>query len=179
MDLPRFKYHPDPLATGSVVASEATCPVCETARGFVYDGSIFGEADVENICPWCIADGSAHEQCDVEFTDIADVGGYGDWDDVPEHVAEEVAYRTPGFSGWQQERWYTHCGDACEFLGPMGKQQLENLGPQAVSAIRDESGFTDEDWTEFFESLDRDRGPTAYLFRCLHCGHFGGYTDFP
>jgi uncharacterized protein CbrC (UPF0167 family) len=26
-------------------------------------------------------------------------------------------------------------------------------------------------------SLDRTRGPTAYLFRCIKCGALGGYSD--
>ena len=66
------------------------------------------------ICPWCIADGTAAARFGAAFTDAAGVGGYGDWDDVPPSVVDEVSQRTPGFTGWQQERWWTHCGDAAE-----------------------------------------------------------------
>ena len=38
--LPRFRYHPNPMETGSVIASDARCVVCGEARGFVYaDGT--------------------------------------------------------------------------------------------------------------------------------------------
>jgi len=110
--LPSFRYHPDPLATGSVVRSEDACTVCGQARGFGYDGPVFSaEHDDEPICPWCIADGSAHERFDAEFTD------YTELEEVPREVLDEVTQRTPGFSGWQQEHWLAHCGDACAFVG--------------------------------------------------------------
>jgi len=51
------------------------------------------------ICPWCIADGTAAQRFDAQFTDI----GWGVPDDVPEQVRLELSRRTPGFSGWQQE----------------------------------------------------------------------------
>ena len=34
-----------------------------------------------------------------------------------------------------------------------------------------------DDWLAFFDALDKDGSPTGYLFRCLHCGALGGYTD--
>ncbi len=88
-----------------------------------------------------------------------------------------MAYRTPGFSGWQQERWWTHHGDAGEFLGPAGREELDQFGPQAVAAIREETEYEGEEWNEYYAALDRNYGPTAYVFRCRHCGRFGGYSD--
>jgi uncharacterized protein CbrC (UPF0167 family) len=61
---------------------------------------------------------------EVSFTDESGIGGYGHWDNVPADVAATVAYRTPGFKGWQQERWWTHCGDAAAFLGRFGVTEL-------------------------------------------------------
>jgi uncharacterized protein CbrC (UPF0167 family) len=49
----------------------------------------------------------------AEFTDV----GVGVPNDVPQAVLEEVSQRTPGFLGWQQERWLYHCSDAAAFLG--------------------------------------------------------------
>ena len=55
MDLPTFKYHPDPMATGSVVESGTKCVCCEQARGFIYIGPVFAIMDYnECICP-CVA----------------------------------------------------------------------------------------------------------------------------
>jgi uncharacterized protein len=177
MDLPRFKYHPAPLNTGSIVASERVCQVCEKARGFAYQGVPYGGDDLETVCPWCIADGSAHEKFRLEFTDRDGIGG-GEWESIPREIADEVAFRTPGFSGWQQERWFTHCGDAAEFLGPMGKDQIEQLDREAVEVVRVESGYEAKEWAHYYNSLNLRTGPaTAYLFRWRHCGKLGGYSD--
>ena len=72
---PEFKYHPDPLTTGAIEASGATCIVCGRARGYIYTGPIYSERE------------------------------------------------------------------------------------------------------EYLDVLDADGSPTAYLFRCLHCGKIGGYSD--
>jgi uncharacterized protein CbrC (UPF0167 family) len=177
--LPQFKYHPDPVATGSVEKSDATCVCCGRARGYVYTGPVYAIAEYDrNICPWCIADGTAHEKLKASFQDEAGIGGYGDWDPVPLEVMEEVAYRTPGFSGWQQEQWWTHCGDAGMFVGRAGREEVEEAGEDAIAAVRASAGIEDDDeWEEFFDSLDKDASPTAYLFKCPKCGKYGGYQD--
>jgi len=179
MELPFFKYHPHPLATGSIQLSDIACVVCGQARGYVYTGPVYAVGEYAHcICPWCIADGTAHEKLKAEFTDFAGIGdcdGCGNL--VSEAISEEIAYRTPGFSDWQQERWFTHCDDAAAFLGAVGYEELMTMEPAAVEAIRQESGLEDEEWEDFFESLKRNGSPTAYLFRCLHCGAYGGYQD--
>jgi uncharacterized protein CbrC (UPF0167 family) len=142
--LPTFRYHPDPVATGSVEASDAECPCCERARGHVYVGPVYAEDELVGLCPWCIADGSAAERLGAGF---ADVDG-----DVPDEVRTEIGERTPSFTGWQQERWLVHCGDACAFLGRMGQAEL-------------------------VEAIHPDGDLTAYRFRCLHCGAHLAYTD--
>jgi uncharacterized protein CbrC (UPF0167 family) len=96
---------------------------------------------------------------------------------VPETVRETVALRTPGFVGWQQEQWWTHCGDAALFIGVVGYRELAAFGAQAMAAIADESGHTGELLSTYIRSLDRDGSPTAYLFQCRHCGLYGGYSD--
>jgi len=176
--LPQFKYHPDPIRSGSIVPSNKKCDICGQAREFIYDGPVYCEDEPDAVCPWCIADGSAHQKLDAEFVDRAAIGG-DDWESISPTIEEEVAFRTPGFSGWQEQRWFTHCSDAAEFIGPMGKEELREAGADAVEAIREECGIDDDDeWEEFFDSLSVGEGPaTAYLFRCRHCGKFGGYSD--
>jgi uncharacterized protein len=177
VNLPTFKYHPDPIATASIESSSAVCEVCNQARGFIYKGPVYAvEELVDAICPWCISDGSAHKKFDADFVDAAGVGG-GEWQNVSSEIVEEVAYRTPGFNGWQQERWWTHCDDAAEFLGLAGKRELEAFGAEAMSAIQDEAGLSAEDWGSYFQLLEKESSPTAYIFRCRHCGSLGGYSD--
>lgn len=178
MSLPAFRYHPDPLSTGSVIRSDTRCVCCGEARGHVYAGPVYAVDEYEQcICPWCIADGSAHARLDASFTDTCEIGG-GEWDDVPEAAVDEIAYRTPGFQCWQQERWWTHCGDGAQFIGRAGADELTAFGPQAVASIRESTGLDDgAEWARFFAALDKDGSPTAYVFRCIHCGELGGYQD--
>lgn len=177
--LPTFRYHPDPIATGSIVASTKPCLVCGLSRGFIYTGPVYAVQEVrDELCPCCIADGRAHDELDTSFADIDGVGGFGTWESVSDEIKELVAFRTPGFRGWQQERWFTCCGDAGAFVGLAGRDELEAAGAQAIEAVRAEIGFSGSLWDDYFASLSKDGQPTAYLFRCLHCGKFGGYSDF-
>jgi uncharacterized protein CbrC (UPF0167 family) len=178
MILPLFKYHPDPVSTGSIIKSDAVCECCGQSRGFIYTGPIYAEDEIDCICPWCIADGRAHQELEASFADECGIGGGGAWCDVTSEIIEEVAYRTPGFSGWQPEQWWTHCDDAAQFLGRAGKEELLALGPDAVLAIQDSTGLPDgAEWDSFFSALDKDGSPTAYIFRCWTCGALGGYQD--
>lgn len=176
--LPAFRYHPDPIATGSVKLSRTACVCCEQARGFIYVGPVFAEEDLdEELCPWCIADGSAAAKFNAVFTDPDSIGDHGMWPSVSPEVTKEVATRTPGFSGWQQERWFTCCRDAALFLGRMGHEELEALGDDALVAIQRECGLEGEQWVAYLKALDSEGSPTAYVFRCAHCNRLGGYSD--
>jgi hypothetical protein len=177
-DLPSSPYHPEPLETGSVVPADALCICCGRKRGYIYVGPVYARDELdEQLCPWCIADGSAHERFGASFVDEDGVGGYGQWPRVPRSIVEEVAFRTPSFIGWQQERWFTCCNDAAAFLGRAGSCELLGVWPLALDAIRFECALEGPAWDEYFAALDRDDGPTAYVFRCRHCGRYGGYSD--
>jgi uncharacterized protein CbrC (UPF0167 family) len=179
--LPTFKYHPDPLATGSIVESDETCDCCEKATGYLYAGPAFSTADEPpQLCPWCIASGAAHEKFDVSFHDDASIPGsdFADAPEVDEKVIDEVCHRTPGFNGWQQEQWFTCCDDAGAFLGKAGKKELKKKWPDAIELVRESTGIEDDDeWEEFFDALDSEGSPTVYVFKCLHCGRLGVYQD--
>jgi uncharacterized protein CbrC (UPF0167 family) len=175
--LPTFRYHPDPVSTGSVEESPEECVRCGRERGYIYSGPVYAEDDYEDsICPWCIADGSAADEFDAGFTDV----GFDVPDDVPEAVLAEISQRTPGFSSWQQDHWLYHCADGCAFLGPAGRADLEPY-PDALEMLRhehDEVGWSEEQSAGHVDSLDREGEPTAYLFRCLHCGTHLAFSDF-
>ncbi len=179
MQLPTFKYHPRPLETGSIAASDTVCVCCGENRGFIYRGPVYAVEELgEQLCPWCIASGAAHQKFDACFMDEAGIGDYGRWEPVPRPVVEEVAFRTPGFSGWQQERWWTHCNDAAEFLGAVGYSEAAALGPDLLAALAADMGMEDDTRRDHFvRSLRIDGSPVGFAFRCLHCGKLGGYTD--
>jgi uncharacterized protein CbrC (UPF0167 family) len=174
--LPDFDYHPDPLSTGSVKASDAACVCCGERRGYVYIGPVYCvEPLTSEPCPWCIADGSLAARNDAELVDAYDAPG-----DVPKATMEVISRRTPGFSGWQQERWLFHCGDGAAFLGAVGASELDAF-PDAQEMLRFEystRGWSPEQVVDFLAALDKDDTPTAYLFRCRKCGSHLAYADF-
>ncbi|PWK81018.1 hypothetical protein C8D88_12068 [Lentzea atacamensis] len=166
--LPSFPYHPGPLETGSVVPSEKARARCGSARGFIYAGPVYAVEKV-SLCPWYIKDGSAAAAFDATFTDAFAPDG------VPHAVVDEICRRTPGFSGWQQERWLFHCGDGAEFLGRAGGDELNTA---ALNAVRAELlGWSDDAISAYVAALSRDDPPTAYLFRCRVCRTHLAYTD--
>ena len=176
-EVPAFRYHPDPVGTGSVRPGDETCEVCGRARGHVYVGPFYGaDSDEPVICPWCIADGTAARRCSGTFTDA----GSPDADGVPADVLDELENRTPGFAGWQQEHWLFHCADACAFLGPAG---YGDVAPHrdALESLRrehDDDQWSADEIARYVESLAAHGEPTAYLFCCLHCGANLAYSDF-
>src|SRR5688500_7767429 len=174
MNFPLFKYHPDPIASGSVAESDEICLCCDQKRGFIYTGPVYATDELENkICPWCIADGTAAEKFEAVFTDEDGIGQ----DELAVETQQKVARRTPGFAGWQQERWLSCCNDAAAFLGAMGREELRGLGAEAVEAVRNELELEGAEWRKFFNSLHKENGPTAYVFQCLHCSAIKAYAD--
>ncbi len=142
----------------------------------MYTGPVYCmETLASEPCPWCIADGSLAARYDAELVDVYDAPG-----NVPEGTLETISRRTPGFSGWQQERWLFHCGDGAVFLGPVGASELAAF-PDAREMLRFENstgGSSPEQVEEFLAALDKDGNPTAYLFRCRMCGSRLAYADF-
>ena len=79
--------------------------MCGEARGYVYAGPVYSESEDEPaVCPWCIADGSAHAKLGAKFTD------YEAFEEgVPEAAQKEIAERTPGFAAWQDGAVWPAC----------------------------------------------------------------------
>jgi uncharacterized protein len=175
--LPRFRYHPHPLDTGSITESDVECARCGKERGFIYTGPVYAEGDFENaLCPWCIADGSAARSLGATFVDSKAFA-----DDTPDAVIAEISERTPGFAAWQAEEWPSCCGDATAFLGPLGIAEVRarhrELEGFVLSQIIYGLGISRAAAIHVLESLRRDASPTAYLFTCLHCGEPQVHVD--
>lgn len=71
--LPHFRYHPDPFKTG-VFKDDASvvCECCEQATDVYYCGSVYCVANVNYLCPHCIASGAAAAKFDASFIQDAD-----------------------------------------------------------------------------------------------------------
>lgn len=177
MTLPSFRYHPDPLASGSVVTSDKKCRCCKKARGYIYVGPVYAEDDLEDaICPWCIADGSANKKFDATFFDAEAVA-----DEVPNAAMDEICERTPGYIAWQEGHWPACCGDAARFVTPAGyaelNAQLREWQGSVLNHIIYNMEISGGAATRLLQSLHRDKGPTAYLFTCPTCSRHHVHVD--
>ena len=181
--LPHFRYHPDPIATGMLVAREDfVCPVCRRIRAYAYVGPYisdnYGFENGEEICPWCIADGSAARTLNATFTGARYLSGQA-YAQMSLEARTELEQRTPSFHCLQQERWLDHHGEAAAYIGEVDFERYLRLPPAAQFAVRDCSGDDPRAAlrpTDFVQRLRSDGdGPTVYLFRCLHCDWYGAF----
>jgi uncharacterized protein len=165
--LPAFPYHPDPVASGVIVASESKCVCCNQARGLVYIGPAHTkhEGVRENLCPWCIADGSAASKFDVEFADAHPLFKAG----IDRKIVDVVTKQTLGYFSWQQDDWLTHCRDACAFHGHASAEDIKLASRATIEAWKTEYGMTDIDWNTVTAGY-QPRGHSAfYKFVCRKC----------
>jgi uncharacterized protein len=115
LSLPHFPYHRDPVASGSVEQSEATCDCCGLSRGVIYRGVTYCRTK-PTLCPWCIADGSAANIYDAMFFDADFVGDDGKKVELPARFDREVFGLTIGFATFNPIGWWVHCGEPAEYV---------------------------------------------------------------
>ncbi|MFT5137179.1 MAG: hypothetical protein ACI8XV_002216 [Arenicella sp.] len=174
MDLPKFKYHPDPISTGAIKSSDEACECCGKTRGFIYTSTIYAEDEIEILCPWCIADGSAAKKYDGMFSDDYPLQQSG----VPDDVISEVCERTPGYISWQQEEWQSHCGTACEFHGDTEKSELEALAGDSLEIFLKKEMIKSDVWENILENYEKGGNPAVYKFKCNKCPEIIYTMDF-
>src|SRR3954453_19007875 len=109
--LPSFRYYRDPIEDGTIEPSKAMCAACERTRGFIVTSTAYGTdvPDDAEFCPWCVADGAAHQRYGVTFNQV-EAGASAE-------ATAQVRERTPGFLSWQDWGWPTHCDDVGVYLG--------------------------------------------------------------
>ncbi len=172
--LPKFIYHPDPISTGAIKESDAICDCCKKARGFVYTSSLYSPEEIEAICPWCIADGSAAKKFDGMFCDDYPLVEAG----IPMDIIDEVIHRTPGFNSWQQEVWLTCCNDACAFHGDISKKELKEMTLDSFRAVFQDNRINESFLEEFKENYVPGGSPAIYKWICCKCEKIQYYADY-
>lgn len=174
-DLPKFRYHPNPVATGAIVATDDECECCGLCRGYKYSSGIYCENDVETVCPWCIADGSLAAKFGASLVDDHPLRGAG----LSSDIVEEVTTRTPGYVSWQQDAWMSCCKDACEFHGDAPHAELQALDDAGLRQLASDSGFSVETLRDILPSYEPGGSPAFYKFVCRHCrrARFNGDCD--
>ena len=123
-ELPTFRYHPDPLATGSFTEGDPkTCPSCGEDHTIYYALRPYCVEELRHLCPTCISTGRAAQKFEAEFIQDAD------WQGVMDKEKDQILFcQTPGYSSWQGEYWLSCCQDYCAYLGTVGTRELEEMG---------------------------------------------------
>jgi uncharacterized protein CbrC (UPF0167 family) len=182
--MPAFRYHPDPVATGAVVPRAGfECPVCGLPREHAYIGPYstpdFHFENGDEVCAWCIADGSAAREWRASFVEPAYLSEAAQAAMSAEALTE-LEHRTPSYLCLQQERWLDHHGEADAFHGSIGVDEYLGLPPAAQAAVRNAAGDDPLQPLRDDDAVLRLRpdgdGPTGYLFQCLHCGRYDAFV---
>lgn len=169
-DLPFFKYHPDPLETGSFEeGEEKICPCCGNKSRVYYTSMPYCIDNVDYLCPTCISNGDAARKFDAMF--VSDAEWHGDNDKEKD---DELFRRTPGYLSWQGEHWLSCCDDYCAYMGTVGTRELKamDIDDEVISEYEERDEFADVE-----EYLVKDGPMCGYLFKCLHCGKYHLWVD--
>lgn len=158
---------------------DLACECCGQTPGWIYSGTVYSVHGVDNVCPWCIADGSAHRKWNASFCQDIEADSnpdarHGSAYGVAPEVVDEVMHRTPGYTSWQGAIWRTHCGDVCEFHGDISAEELSTLTPASEALFRADFPWLAEDEPSLAEFVERRYAPkgdlSIYKFVCRHCG---------
>ena len=169
-DLPFFKYHPDPLETGSFEeGEEKICPCCGNKSRVYYTSMPYCIDNVDYLCPTCISNGDAARKFDAMF--VSDAEWHGDNDKEKD---DELFRRTPGYLSWQGEHWLSCCDDYCAYMGTVGTRELKamDIADEVIEEYVQRGAFED-----IGEYLVKDGPMCGYLFKCIHCGKYHLWVD--
>ena len=169
-NFPKFKYFADPIKARSFKRGNASCEICGEKTGYIYANAFYSVEDIENICPWCIANGAAAEKHEGTFHDfeIED-------NSIDDENIKELMERTPGFECMQPGIWPCHCSEICVFIEHVGWNDIVRLGladelEDDLKKIREKYvGCKNEDIGNIFLN---ESSLSGYLFRCLRCGKY-------
>ena len=135
-----------------------------------YDGPFYAIDDINYLCPNCIASGAAAKKFDGDFQD----DGCLEPKVLDAEKVDELIHRTPGYSGWQQEYWRSHCEDFCAFIGYVGAAELKALG--VLDEVLDDPQWSEEE-KDLIKTSVNGGSLQCYLFKCLHCGKHMVWMD--
>ncbi|OUR86902.1 hypothetical protein A9Q81_27630 [Gammaproteobacteria bacterium 42_54_T18] len=174
MTLPNFKYHDDPVKSGVFEKHSGSCSCCGEKKGWRYVGPFYTYIEIENICPWCIENGSAASKFDGEFVDDGALEEVGD-----ETKLDELLRKTPGYYSAQGDPWPVHCKDFCKLLGRTNWAELKFMESELEFDIQQTLNDNGLNYEEMVKELSREHSPLwAHLFVCNHCNTHRFVADY-
>jgi uncharacterized protein CbrC (UPF0167 family) len=169
--LPVFWYQPNAAEDGAFIRRRGICDLCGkereyfcASRFYVYGGPELRRIEV---CPWCLADGTAEENAERDYPLLCDFDG-----DVDEREKSVILLRTPGFLAAQETVWLTHCGAPCAYLGTVDKEYLTSNGIDVREDLEREARRRRHTADDVLFMLEHNNIYMGHLFRCLKCGAY-------
>ena len=104
------------MASGSLRKSDHICECCGQSWGTLYQGNIYTKHHVTNVCPWCIADGSATDKFGATFIDGSFCNDELRYVSLTDQANREVFGCTIGFATFNAIGWWVHCGEPAEYV---------------------------------------------------------------
>lgn len=141
----------------------------------MFVGTLYCIDEIEDVCPWCIADGSAARKWDATFNNVD-----GATERVPKQVLDEIRLRTPNFETWQDYNWLFSDNDALVFVGEVdGKALLAESNDSKIEACLSalskwNFGSPVED---VLPHVKIGGQPAVYLFRDRDTGFYRAFSD--
>jgi uncharacterized protein CbrC (UPF0167 family) len=187
----KYRYFRDPHAFSTFREEPQRCGICTRSRPG-YDGPFFGAKDLSFVCEECLHDGRLRElDCSTSEGDIIELRGNLALanpgiatDRLATLVADrtdELIYRTPHITTWQDLIWPVHCSDYCRYEKEAGRADFQSLAGAADPkqffiqhlAPADRGTDLDDLWQSIREDSPVDNSiaynTTVYLFSCLIC----------
>lgn len=176
-EIPYFKYHLDPIKTGHAKRRDFNCVCCNRPSEYAYHGPQYSSRDQEDsLCFECIKSGAAAEKFNLNFNWIN-----GEADNIDSIEIEELEKRTPGYGGWQQPIWLTHCSQIAQFQGNFTADELLERFDELKFDIKENFGrMYDAALLDIIQSPDRIRvdNPAFLKFQCLACNKILAHVDY-
>jgi len=184
-EYPTFKFFPNPLRTPSVIESSAPCECCGKVNKYSYvagmDCPIEDEIiEISNLCLHCIANGEAVKKFGGAFIDRSCIANRT----ADKAVTEEIMYRTPSFTTWQEKEWLSHCKFPCIYIGQVYIADLLKMG--IYKQVRTELSktfyykqmpMTIAEIDDMLIQMTQDSSLEGHLFKCTICGKYKLHTD--
>lgn len=171
--LPTFDYCSDPLEVGvlKALAEPVICDCCGKETHVFYDGVIYCIEKVGYLCPDCIATGKAAKKFNGEF--IVHYAPMNELENISDEKFDNLIYRTPSYTSWQEAYWANHCSDFCDFVGYADWERIKPL------LDNHQLDFVDENLrdSEMLQYLTTNGSFVGYLFQCKSCSQYVLYTD--
>jgi len=132
------------------------------------------------FCLNCVASGEAAQKFKIAFTQRCEIANRT----TDKAATEEIMYRTPSFSTWQDREWLSHCKMPCAYIGQVYIGDLLKLG--IYKQVRTELAktfyyknmpMTIAEIDDMLIQMTEDSSLCGQLFQCVVCGKYKLHTD--